>query len=146
MTQRHGDNYSGTRDTSTQLSFAGMVPEQTLLPNSALQLALAPNGFSDHACGSNGCVSEISSDAIHGYEHDYAAAMKSYAVVYEEYQSYLLPAGQAPKHDYDLAAKPVPAFSHLGCLNEDLLESTVQNDAVSDDDIEGCGYMAWLHH
>lgn len=139
MAQRHGGNYSDAQDSSVQLALAGLVSEQAMLPNGARQIALAPTGF-------NGCVSEISSDAIHGYEHDYAAAMKSYAVVYEQYQSYLLPAGQMPQHDYDQAAKPVPAFSHLGCLNEDLLESTVQSDAVSDEDIEGCGYMAWLHH
>jgi len=64
--------------------------------------------------------------------------------VYEEYQAYLLPAAQA--HDYDLAAKPVPDFSHIGCLNADLLDSTVVEDDVSDDDIEICGYMAWVHH
>lgn len=94
----------------------------------------------------NGCISEISSDAIHGSEHDYNAAMKSYAVVYEKYQAYLMPAEQLLQHDYDIAAKPVPDFSHLGCLNADLLDSTVVGDDISDDDIENCGYMAWVHH
>lgn len=94
----------------------------------------------------NGCISEISSDAIHGSEHDYNAAMKSYAVEYEKYQSYLMPAAQLLTHDYDMAAKPVPDFSHLGCLNADLLDTTVLEDDISDDDIENCGYMAWVHH
>jgi hypothetical protein len=100
----------------------------------------------DFAPDSRGCISDISSDAIHGCEHDYAAAMKSYGVVYEQYQSYLLPNNQLMPHDYDLAAAPVPAFNHLGCLNEDLLDSTVHSDDVSDDEIEGCGYLGWLHH
>lgn len=94
----------------------------------------------------NGCISEISSNAIHGSAHDYNTAMKSYAVVYENYQSYLMPAEQLVHHDYDLAAKPVPDFSHLGCLNADLLDSTVLENDISDDDIENCGYMAWVHH
>ncbi len=94
----------------------------------------------------NGCISELSSDAIHGSAHDYNAAMKNYGVVYENYQSYLLPSEQLVAHDYDLAAKPVPDFSHIGCLNAELLDSTVQHDDVSDDDIENCGYMAWVHH
>ncbi|MFT3928770.1 MAG: hypothetical protein QM709_00620 [Spongiibacteraceae bacterium] len=94
----------------------------------------------------NGCISEVSCDAIHSSEHDYNTAMKSYAVVYENYQSYLMPTEQLVEHDYDMAAKPVPDFSHLGCLNADLLDSTVLTDDVSDDDIENCGYMAWVRH
>jgi hypothetical protein len=34
----------------------------------------------------------------------------------------------------------------LGCLNEELFASTLSEDDVSDDDIEDCGYMGWLHH
>ena len=101
---------------------------------------------SGDALNTGGCISELSSDAIHGCEHDYAAAMKSFAVVYEQYQAYLMPSGQLVAHDYDIAAKPVPAFSHLGCLNAELLESTVPEDDISDDEIEGCGYLGWLHH
>lgn len=117
----------------------GIAADLNSLRNSAVPAFVAPTSF-------NGCVSEISSDAIRNCEHDYAAAMKSYGVVYEEYQSYLMPTDQALVHDYDMAAKPVADFSHLGCLNADLLDSTVQEDAVSDDDIESCGYMAWVHH
>jgi hypothetical protein len=109
------------------------------LRNGAAQMLSAPSSFS-------GCISEISSSMIQSCRHDYATAMKSYGVVYEEYQSYLMPAEQTLPHDYDMAAKPVPAFSHLGCLNGDLLESTMQTDDISDDDIEGYGYMGWIHH
>ena len=101
---------------------------------------------SSAALNAGGCISDISSDCIHGCEHDYAAAMKSFGVVYEQYQSYLMPRNQLMPHDYDVAANPVPAFSHLGCLNEELLESTVHSDDISDDDIEDCGYLGWLHH
>lgn len=95
---------------------------------------------------SSGCISDISSDAIHGPAHDYAAAMKTYGVVYEEYQSYLMPSAQLLAHDYDMATKAIPDVSHIGCLNADLLDSTLVEDDVSDDDIENCGYMAWVHH
>lgn len=109
------------------------------LRNGATQALIAPT-----FC--NGCISEVSSDALRGSRHDYTTAMKSYAVVYEEYQSYLMPVDQVLPHDYDLAAQPVPEFSHFGCLHADLLDSTVQADAFSDEDIENCGYMAWVHH
>lgn len=121
---------AGTRSAQPNL--------QALHPVGAYQNSAAPV--------SGGCISEISSDSIHGCEHDYAAAMKTYGVIYEKYQAYLLPNNQLMPHDYDLAAAPVPAFNHLGCLNEDLLESTVHSDDVSDDEIEGCGYLGWLHH
>lgn len=129
----------GSNGNGTQPELAAMLPEQNALPDGALQVLVAPTSF-------NGCVSEISSDAIHGHEHGYTAAMKHYGVVYEEYQSYLMPIEQSLPHDYDLAAKPIADFSHLGCLNADLLDSTVLADDVSDDDIETCGYMAWVHH
>lgn len=109
------------------------------LRNGAAQLLIAPTSF-------NGCISEVSSDTIRSCARDYASAMKSYGVIYEEYQSYLMPAAQTLVHDYDMAAQPVPDFGHLGCLNADLLDFTMPADAVSDDDIESCGYMAWVHH
>jgi hypothetical protein len=125
-------------DTTARTASSNIGSVQKTLPVSAYQSGSAPN--------SGGCISEVSSDAIHGCEHDYAAAMKTYGVIYEEYQSYLLPDNQLLPHDYDLAAAPVPAFNHLGCLNEELLGSTVHSDDVSDDEIEVCGYMGWLHH
>lgn len=93
-----------------------------------------------------GCISDISSEAIHGCEHDYAAAMKSFGTVYEQYQSYLLPNGQVMAHDYDLAAKAAAELSGKGFLDESLLQSMAHDDAISDDDIEDCGYMGWLQH
>lgn len=74
---------------------------------------------------SSGCISDISCDAIHGCEPGYAVAMKNFGDIYEQYQSYLMPRNQLLPHDYDLAARPVPAFSHLGCLNEELLAGVV---------------------
>ncbi|HET8710464.1 MAG TPA: hypothetical protein VFM32_03755 [Spongiibacteraceae bacterium] len=135
---RNGKASSNGTDRSTR-GFAGVAAEFDSLRNGAAQPLIAPTS-------ANGCVSEISSNAVRGHEHDYAAAMKSYGVVYEEYQSYLMPAAQVLPHDYDIAAKPVPDFGHLGCLNAELLDSTVQEDDISDDDIESCGYMAWVHH
>jgi hypothetical protein len=123
---------------ATRPSAAGLIAAQLTRPVSAYQSDSAPNA--------GGCISEISSDAIHGCDHDYTAAMKNYGDIYGQYQAYLLPDNQLPAHDYDLAAAQVPAFSHLGCLNEELLEATVPSDIVSDDDIESCGYLGWLYH
>ena len=117
---------------------AGFAPAQLTLPVSAYPLGGAPNA--------GGCISDISSDAIHGCTEGYTAAMKNYGLVYEQYQAYLLPDEQLQPHNYDLAAVLVPTFNHLGCLNNDLLESTAPTDIVSDDDIESCGYLGWLYH
>lgn len=125
-------------DSAIRTSVTGFAAAQLTLPVSASPIGSAPN-----ACG---CISDISSDAIHGREQDYTAAMKNYGVIYEQYQAYLLPDNQLQPHNYDLAAAQVPAFNHLGCLNEDLLESTAPSDVVSDDDIESCGYLGWLYH
>lgn len=123
---------------SVEFSVIGLIADTSSPRNSAAQLLLAPTSV-------NGCISDISSDVIRDGKRDYAA-MKNYGAVYEEYQSYLMPAEQALAHDYDMAANPIPDFSHLGCLDAALLDSTVQADDVSDDDIENCGYMAWVHH
>lgn len=125
-------------DSAIRTASAGFAAAQLTLPAGAYSLSSAPN--------SGGCISDISSDAIHGCEQGYAAAMKNYGVIYEQYQAYLLPDNQLQPHNYDLAAVQVPAFNHLGCLNEDLLEATAPSDIVSDDDIESCGYLGWLYH
>jgi hypothetical protein len=122
-----------------QLAAAQIVSETGLLPNSTHERDSAPT-----AC--NGCVSELSSDAIHGYEHDYAVAMKSYATVYENFQAYLEPANILAAHDYDLSTKPVPEHEHLGCLDQEFIEYATHTDVVSDEDIESCGYLGWLRH
>jgi hypothetical protein len=125
-------------DSAIRTPSAGFAAAQLTRPVSAPQSNSAPN--------SGGCISDISSDAIHGCDHDYTAAMKNYGVIYEQYQAYLLPDNQLQPHNYDLAAAQVPAFNHLGCLNEELLEATVHSDVISDDDIENCGYLGWLYH
>ena len=134
-------NSKDIADTASNFKFnvAGSAIDSSSLRDGAMQESIAPTSHS-------GCVSEISSDTIRGRKHDYTAAMKNYGVVYEEYQSYLMPMEQTLPHDYDAAARPVPAFGHLGCLNADLFDSTVQADEVSDDDIESCGYIAWVRH
>lgn len=125
-------------DSAIRTPAAGFAAAQLTLPASAYAIGGAPI--------SGGCISDISSDAIHGCARDYTAAMKNYGDTYEQYQAYLLPDNQLQPHNYDLAAAQVPAFNHLGCLNEDLLESTAPSDIVSDDDIESCGYLGWLYH
>lgn len=131
---------SKTRSANiAQLAATQMVSESSLLPNSSRERDLAPT-----AC--NGCVSELSSDSIHGYQHDYAVAMKSYATVYENFQAYLEPANILAAHDYDLSTKPVPEHQHLGCLDQEFIEYATHTDSVSDEDIESCGYLGWLRH
>jgi|KBSSwiStaDraftv2_1062776.scaffolds.fasta_scaffold22614_7 hypothetical protein len=139
-------NNSGiaTLDNDARLTAIGMVSDQDPLLNGALMAALAPT--TTNGCVVNGCISELSSDAIHGVAHDYASAMKNYAVVYEQYQAYLMPRSELLPHDYELSVKLAVLTNPLGCLNEELFASTLSEDDVSDDDIEDCGYMGWLHH
>jgi len=126
-------------DGTLEIVMAGMVPDQLVLPNCASASMLAPSA-------SGGCISELSSDSIHGVEHEYTSAMKNYGAIYEQYQSYLMPRHELLPHDYDLSIKLAVLSNSLGCLNEELVASTLHEDDVSDDDIEGCGYMGWLHH
>lgn len=125
-------------DSSNRPPAGTFAVAQFTLPASAFPSAGAPN-----SCG---CISDISSDAIHGCSEGYAAAMKNYGVVYEQYQAYLLPENQLQPHNYDLAAVLAPALHHLGCLNDELLELTPHSESVSDDEIESCGYLGWLYH
>lgn len=109
-----------------------------LLLNESLQDRAAPKSIT-------GCVSAISSCAA--IDHGYTDALKNYAAVYEEFQAYLSPLDTLPEHDYDrVIAMSVPQNSHLGCLNDDMVEYLTALDTVSDDDIENCGYLGWLHH
>lgn len=89
-----------------------------------------------------GCVSEISNCALR--ESARSGAFKDYAAVYAAYQDYLAPARHELPHDYDGIARS----ARDGCLDDGLLDWTLQRhrDAVSDDDIEGCGYLGWLQH
>ena len=92
-----------------------------------------------------GCVSSISSCAA--IDHGYTDALKNYAEVYEKFQAYLSPLDTLSEHDYDrVIAMSVPQNSHLGCLNDDMVEFISIADTVSDDDIESCGYLGWLNH
>jgi hypothetical protein len=139
MKQLRNNRSKAVPASAVQLAAAQIVSEQSLLPNSTRERDFAPT-----PC--NGCISELSSDSIHGHQHDYAAAMKSYAAVYENFQSYLEPANILAGHDYDLSTKPVPEHEHLGCLDQEFIEYTTHTDSVSDEDIESCGYLGWLRH
>lgn len=135
---RNGNNFANPIGLDA-VAVMGAAAASRPLRHGAAQTPLAPTS-------SNGCISEISSAAIRSREHDYTDAMKNYGAVYEAYQAYLMPAEHTPAHDYDIAAKPVSHFNQLGCLNADLFDAALQEDAVSDDDIENCGYMAWVRH
>lgn len=129
---------------AAQLAATRMVSEQGALLNGTPGSAVAPTLGS--TAPANGCISELSSDAIHGYEHDYAAAMKTYATVYENFQAYLEPANILATHDYDLSTRPVEEHEHLGCLDQEFMECATNAESISDEDIEGCGYLGWLRH
>lgn len=128
----------------SRLAIARTVPERSALSNGTPGLDPAPTLGSVALC--NGCVSELSSDAIHGYPHDYAVAMKNYATIYENFQSYLEPANILATHDYDLSLRAVEEHEHLGCLDQEFMECATNADSISDEDIEGCGYLGWLRH
>jgi hypothetical protein len=113
-------------------------PTMDLLLNESQQDRTAPKLIT-------GCASAISSCAP--IDHGYTDALKNYAEVYEKFQAYLSPLNELPEHDYDqVIAMSVPENSHLGCLNDDMVEFVTSVDNISDDDIEGCGYLGWLHH
>lgn len=137
-----------TTASGLDLRLMSIASDTNSLRAGALPAAIAPISASDFIAATNGCISEISSDAIRGYEHDYAAAMKNYADVYEKYQAYLMPAEQLLPHDYDLAATTNLDIQNRGCFNSELFtrDTMLQHDNISDDDIENCGYMAWVRH
>lgn len=126
-------------DHGNHLTGMAIVPDMNPLPNGALLDLVAPTS-------TNGCISELSSDSIHAVERGYASAMKNYAVLYEQFQSYLMPRNELLPHDYELNVTLAALANPLGCLNEELVASTLHEDDISDEDIEGCGYMGWLHH
>lgn len=126
------------------LALAVMVPEQGTLSNGTAARDAAPTAGS--VLLASGCVSELSSDAIHGYPHDYAVAMKNYAAIYENFQAYLEPANILATHDYDLSTRPVEEHEHLGCLDQEFMECATNTESISDEDIERCGYLGWLRH
>ncbi len=117
---------------SAELSQASIT-----LPNRSQTSKPAPKSFT-------GCVSEISSCATH--DQPYAAALRNYAQVYEAYQAYLDPVDGQITHDYDAVGVAVTVEHQLGCLNEEMVDCTVHADDISDEDIDGCGYLGWIHH
>jgi hypothetical protein len=139
MKQLRDNRSKITSIVAEQLAAVQMVSESNSLPNSTRGQDFAPTLCS-------GCISDVSSAAIHGYKHDYAAAMKSYAAVYENFQSYLEPANTLAAHDYNLSTVPVPEHEHLGCIDQEFMECTTRADSVSDEEIESCGYLGWLRH
>lgn len=134
-----GNGALATGDTA-----ANTLPPH-LIGTPAAQVEAHPNGSRRRAGALKsftGCVSEISSCEHPG--HSYTDALRNYAEVYEAYQAYLTP--EAVPHNYDLVGVAEAGSPHIGCLNEELMASTLQADTVSDDDIERCGYLGWLQH
>lgn len=115
----------------------GVNGERQLRVKGARIEGFAPQSFT-------GCVSEISSRA--SGESFHAEAFKRYAEVYEAYQAYLLPAGSLAVHDYEAGPVADAGMHQLGCLDEHLVDDTLVRDDISDEDIEHCGYLGWLHH
>jgi|GEM_PF-2976846 len=86
-----------------------------------------------------GCLSDLSS--CHTQDPVYLEALKSYAEVYAAYQDYLTPENPLAAHDYVVRDSATEEHTQLGRLIE------AQHDRdVSDDDIDGCGYLGWLRH
>jgi hypothetical protein len=144
MKQLRNKSFDSARTASAQLAVTRMVSERNALANGTSAQGAAPTLGSTAAC--NGCISELSSDEIHGYSHDYAVAMKNYATIYENFQAYLEPQNILASHDYDLSTRPVEEHEHLGCLDQEFMECAINADSISDEDIERCGYLGWLRH
>jgi len=86
-----------------------------------------------------GCWSELSSCAVQ--DQVYLEALKSYAQVYAAYQDYLTPEDPVGRHDYSLGVSATEEHVQLGLLSKAAHPAT-----VTDDEIDGCGYLGWLRH
>jgi len=86
-----------------------------------------------------GCWSELSSCAVQ--DQVYLEALKSYARVYAAYQDYLTPEDPVGRHDYALGVSATEEHVQLGLLSKAEHPAT-----VTDDEIDGCGYLGWLRH
>jgi hypothetical protein len=144
MKQLRNKSFDSARTNPAQLAVSRMVSERGALSNGTSLSDAAPTAGS--LAAGNGCISELSSNEIHGYSHDHAVAMKNYATIYERFQAYLEPANILATHDYDLSTRPVEEHEHLGCLDQEFMECATNADSISDEDIEGCGYLGWLRH
>jgi hypothetical protein len=92
-----------------------------------------------------GCVSSLSVCAP--VEHAYTAALKSYAEVYTAAQDYLTPPDILSVHDYDRAiAMSMPELNRPEADHEMHGFVAPSEIPVSEEEIECCGYMAWLCH
>lgn len=120
-------------------NLAALLAAEALLADEAFADAAAPKPFT-------GCVSALSTCAPP--DPAYTDALKNYGEVYEQFQAYLSPLDALSEHDYDRAiALSMPERAHIGCLDGDMIELITGGDsAVSDDEIEHCGYLGWLHH
>ncbi len=107
----------------------------------------AYDAFADRATPKSltGCISSISAYAP--VDHAYTDALKNYAEVYEAFQSYLSPLDALPEHDYDQAIAMSMLEVQRPESEDDMLGFVVPKDIpVSEEEIEHCGYMAWLRH
>lgn len=89
-----------------------------------------------------GCVSKLSS--VTPLDHAYCEALKSYAEVYASYQSYLAVDDLLAAHDYTLAFEQIAEQNQLGLVGDD--GEPIAHTDISEDEIDRCGYMAWLLH
>lgn len=133
---------------STQAGIESTELSNNLAALLAAEILLADEAFADSAAPKSltGCVSALSS--CEPIDHGYTDALKSYGEVYEQFQAYLSPIDTLSEHDYDQAiAMSMPENAHFGCLNDDMVEFIAASEtAISEDEIEHCGYMGWLYH
>lgn len=85
----------------------------------------------------SGCLSEISVPLL--LDEEYFAALKNFADIYSDYQAYLF---QAVPHTVECVADV--GVDDYGL--HDSVDADHATASVSDDEIEGCGYLGWLRH
>lgn len=129
----------GTTDLSIDVAAVLAAKLQVrMLENEAADDLAAPKSLT-------GCVSALSSCAA--VDRAYTDALKNYGEIYEQFQAYLSPRDTLTAHNYDQAISMItPENSHFGCLNDDMVELIAINDNITEDEIESCGYLGWLHH
>jgi len=93
-----------------------------------------------YAQPTSGCLSELSIPIPR--EHDYFDAVKAFTETYSDYQAYLaqLPLRNPSENATGIGIDDYAPHDSLA------LDSDVNSGAISDDEIERCGYLGWLRH
>jgi hypothetical protein len=87
-----------------------------------------------------GCVSAIS--MCRCQSSGYRDALENFGAICSSSSDWL---GAAIPHDYDASTATASAGGVCGCLTAELIGTSAPPQALTEEDIEACGYLGWLH-